>query len=83
MSDLVEREAAGYQYLNEKFEAIHITSVPMTDQEALEYFPIVAVWFNDTAPKYVMKRGFDEHDYKLIPYQYDAESKEVSRIEGT
>lgn len=77
----MNREAGGYQYLNEKFEEIHSTSVPMTDREALEYFSIVALWFTTTSPKYILKRDMNEYEYKMMPYTYDAETEEVTRIE--
>jgi hypothetical protein len=81
-ANLVEREAGAYEYLDEKFVVLHTTSVPMTDREALEYFPIVEQWFNEMTPKYITKRAVDGHEFKMLPYTYDADTGEVTPIEG-
>lgn len=75
----MEREAAGYQYRDANFNIIHTTSVPMTDKEALEYFSIVALWFNKP-PVYIEVRRFDTGKYKMLPFAYDAETREVTEL---
>jgi hypothetical protein len=82
-ANLVEREAAGYEYLSEKFESLHTTSVPMTDQEALEYFSLVHTWFPNSGVKYITRRAMGGTRYEMMPYTYDVETREVTRIEGT
>lgn len=78
----LEREAAGYQYRDSSFQIIHTTSVPMTDQEALEYCSIVDAWFLDVSPMYVEVRRLDSGHYKMLPYVYDAETREVAPLEA-
>lgn len=79
----MRREAGGYKYLNDKFEEIHLTSVPMTDREALEYFGIIDLWFQSTSPKYILRRPIEGSKYEMMPFQYDPETGKVTRIEGT
>lgn len=80
----VVREAGGYQYLDDRFRIIHTTSVHCNDEEALDYFRIVALMFpsdSDFHVKYIMRREMHETTYKMLPYQYDPETKEVTPIE--
>lgn len=76
------REAQSYQYLNDKFEVLTSTSIPLTDKEALEYFSIIQLqWWEDDVT-YITKRGFDPSDtYKMLPYRYDRDAKEVIPFE--
>lgn len=77
------RDAAGYQYLNDKFELLHTTSVPVNDQEALEYFSFIKTWFFEESPKYITRRELDSVDYKMMPYRYNDKTGKITRIEGT
>lgn len=80
----VKREAAGYQYMNDKFVIVHTTSVPMTDQEALEYFGIVQLMFTadpDLWVRYIMRRDIGEQTFKMMPFQYNKDVREVFPIE--
>ena len=74
-----EREAQSYAYLNDKFEPLHVTSVPITDREALEYFSFVQEWFYAENVKYINKQSWDG-DMKMLPFQYDRETREVTPI---
>jgi hypothetical protein len=79
----VKREALSYQYLDDKFVVIHITSVPMTDEEALEYFGLVDLMFPDEVhPKYITRKGLTESTWSMMPYIYDHEANEYDTIEG-
>jgi len=81
----VKREAGGYQYMDQRFRVIHTTSLPMTDDEALEYFGIVQLMFpaepDDFEVKYIMRREIHGTEYKMMPWQFDKETWEVSPIE--
>lgn len=79
---LVEREAGAYQYLTDKFEIIHTTSVPMTDDEALEYFSIVQLQYPTVTLQYITRRGMNEYKFAMMPFQYDKETGEVKPIAG-
>lgn len=76
------REAAAYRYRDASFNIIHTTSVPMTNQEALEYFSVVAVWF-DKPPTYVESREFDSSKFTMLPFVYDADTREVTKLENS
>lgn len=80
--EIPERDAGGYQYINDKFEVVHTTSVPMNDEEAFDYFRNVEQMnFNhETHVRYLTKRGLRDNDYKMLPFQYDSETKEVTPI---
>lgn len=80
--EIVQREAHGYEYYSGRFEPIHMTSVPMNDEEALDYFRIVdAMQFTeDVRVQYIYKRAWGENEYKMMPYQYNRETGEVIEI---
>lgn len=78
----VTREAGGYRYLDSSFQEITCTSVPMTDEEALEYFGIIQVQFpGDVDVRFIMRRPMHEGEYELMPYYYDKDKGEVYPIE--
>lgn len=79
----VQREALAYEYLGPDFVAVHVTSVPMTDDEALAYFGIVELMFGGPGPhvKYITRKALDSHEFKMMPWYFDAESWEVREIE--
>lgn len=76
------REAGGYQYLTDVFEVVHVTSSPLTDQQALDDFPMVNRWFEhqNVRVTYITRREMESSDYKMMPFQYDPETKEVNPI---
>lgn len=76
-----QREAAGYQYRDASFNVIHVTSIPATDEEAMDYCRIVAVWFNYKGDVYVEARRFGEGKHKMIPFVYNTETREVKSLE--
>lgn len=77
----VKREAGGYQYLTDLLVVAHTTSVPMTDEEAVEYFPVVQLMFtDDTVIQYITRREVLGHEYKMLPWQFDKEAWEVRPI---
>jgi hypothetical protein len=79
----VKREAAAYQYLTPDFVVAHTTSVPMTDVEALEYFSIVELMFpgDEQVVKYITRKAVDSNEFKMMPWQFDLETWEVSPID--
>lgn len=78
----VKREASAYQYLGPDFVPIHQTSVPMTDDEALEYFGIVELMFTGEGPHavYIMRKALDSAEFKMMPFRFDCVSWEVKEI---
>lgn len=78
----VTREAAAYQWLNDKFEVVHQSSVCVNDEEACDYFRIVQVWFINENMKYLMRKDFyGDGGFHMLPWQYDKETGAVTPIE--
>lgn len=78
------REAGGYRYLDENFHHVHTTSVPLSDEEALEYFKIVQLMYPadpDYKVKYIMRREINGSEYHMMPFYFDKEKWEVFPIE--
>lgn len=81
---IVKRERGAYQYLSDKFVVVHDTSVPMTDEEALEYFSVVQVWLADVPVVYITARELDGNDkFKMLPYKRDPETGKVVSLVTT
>lgn len=78
----VKREALAYQYLGPDFVPVHTTSVPMTDDEALQYFGIVELMFVGEGPHavYIMRKALDSMEFKMMPWTFDADKWEVEEI---
>ena len=78
----VKREAGGYEYLDDKLQPVHLTSVPMTDEEALEYFGIVQLMFptGEVNVTYITRREINGHEFKMMPWKFDKETWEVTPI---
>lgn len=76
------RDAHGYEYYSDKFEPLHMTSCPANDEEALDYFRIVDAFTYDREVRvtYIYKRAWGESEYKMMPYQYFRETKQVIPI---
>lgn len=72
------REAGGYEYRDEFFGLVLVTSVPRTDDEALEYFKVVQEWGEPAV--FILKREYEEFTYKPMPYKYDPDTKEVNPL---
>lgn len=78
----VTREAAAYQWLNDKFEVVHQSSVCVNDEEACDYFRIVQVWFINENVKYLMRKEmYGDGNFHMLPWQYDKETGAVTPIE--
>lgn len=76
----VKREARAYCYLDENYEELHTTSVPMTDEEALEYFRIVYIWYPDDPPKFIQHKPLDSDNFIPMPYFFEASAEAVIPI---
>lgn len=75
------RESQSYQYLDDKFQVVTYTSIPTTDEEALDHFRIIALQYNVDVT-YVTARGFGATDkYKMLPFKYDRVTGEVTPLE--
>lgn len=77
---IVKREAGAYEYLTEKLDVLHTTSVPMTDQEALEYFSFVQEWFPNEDVKFITRRELDGKTFEMMDFFWDRELKEARPI---
>ena len=83
-SHWVKREAGGYQYLDANLHHVHTSSVPLTDEEALEYFKIVQLMFPadpDLVVKYIKKRELNGAVYDMMPFYFDKDKWEVYPID--
>lgn len=80
------REAGGYQYLNDRFEPIHTTSVPLTDADALDYFYQVETMFQANnafgATGYITRRELKGTKYEMMPFKFDVEAGEIVPLRG-
>ena len=79
----VQREALAYQYLGPDFVPVHVTSVPMNDDEALEYFGIVELMFVGPGPhaRYIQRKALDSQKFEMMPWYFDNDKWEVRPIE--
>jgi hypothetical protein len=78
------REAQSYQYLTDKFEVLHHTSVPMNDVEALEYFGFVNTMYLNAVATYITVKRFGEGEkYQMLPYIYDHDREEAVPLENS
>ncbi|SRR6266540_2769144 len=80
-SERTLREAGAYQYMDEGMHPVHTTSAPCNDEEAADYFRIIAQWFPEKPAMYVLRRELDASNFKMIPFKF-VEGK-VVRIERT
>lgn len=78
----VKREAAAYRYLGPDFVPVHVTSVPMTDDEAIEYFGVVELMFVGPGPHavYIMRKDLGSNDFHMLPWKFNNETWEVEEI---
>lgn len=75
------REHAAYRYRNAALEIVWDTSVPLTDDEALEYFKKVASWSPPNDPAlYVEYRPFGEFIFVAMPYKWNPETREAEIV---
>lgn len=83
-NDVTGREAGAYQYLNDRFEVVLVTSVPRTDEFALRHFKNVQMMNEDENICYITRRAMHESEYKMMPFRFDrtlGEEGEVVPIE--
>lgn len=67
----VKRERAAYQWLDAMFTPLHTSSVPMDDEEALDYSKLVELWFPGRKVKYLWGKDLGSNDFKMLPYQIE------------
>jgi hypothetical protein len=56
----------GYRYTNWDFVEIHLTSVPQTDEAAIEYISQIEKWFPKSQVMFIEKRDAGQRDWRLI-----------------
>lgn len=69
---------AGYRYSDAMLHVVFHTSVPTSEEEAVEYIKTL----NDMGfpAMYVEKREPNSYEYKLLPTAYDAIKNEFRRV---
>lgn len=72
-------EPSNYVYMNERLETIWTTSVPICDDQAIDYFTQVAAMGPQFNPVYLRKRE-PNGTYKIIPFIYDRETDEAKEL---
>lgn len=65
------REAGGYQYLDENFQPVWLTSVPRTDEFALRHFKNIQLMHPEVNVTYILRRAMHETEYKMMPFRFD------------
>lgn len=79
--DRLIRTAGGYKYYDKSFREVHTTSVPINDEEALDYFGVVSVWFDELdQPRYLARRALDGSKFDMLPYEYNYMTGETQGI---
>ena len=72
------RQRASYRYRNDKLEVIHWTSVPKTDEEAIEYSSNI-LEFGKGRTRYIEYRDFGALEHtSLCEIAWDDEDKKES-----
>lgn len=62
------RERGGYEYYDAQLRYVHATSIPATDEEAVEYFATVAGWTPQV--RYVAGHPHTSLQYEFLPFTY-------------
>ncbi len=73
----VGREAVAYQYLDERLNVLWHSSVPKTDDQAIDYFTFVADIGPAFHPKYIAAKRPGSLRYDVLPVWYEEETDEV------
>jgi hypothetical protein len=71
------REAKAYQYLDERLTILWYSSVPQTDDEAIDYFTFVRDIGPKFHPKYIAVLRWDSRRYDVMEVWYEEETDEV------
>lgn len=69
--DVTGREAGGYQYLDENFQPVWTTSVPRTDEFALQHFKNIQMMHEDINVCYILRRPMHSNEYSMMPFRFD------------
>lgn len=64
-----EREAGAYQFLTDKLEVVHTSSVPTTDKQALLHLKLVQCWFPSERVQYITKRNMNGREFTMLPVE--------------
>lgn len=71
------READAYQYLDARLTVIWHTSIPWTDDEAIDYFTFVRNISPKFHPKYIAVKRPGAQRYDVLPVWYEEETDDV------
>ena len=67
----------GYIYMGAMFDDVWLTSAPITDEQALDYFATVNEMFPKAGIKHVKVRRTGETEYTILPFVFRKETNEV------
>lgn len=76
----VRWKPVSYTYYNEAFEAIHVTSAPLCDQQAIDEFTLVANYGAGFVPVYLGARHQGEAVATMLPVKYNKADDTVEEI---
>ena len=76
-TDPPSREAVAYQYLDDHLNILHHSSVPKTDDEAIDYFTFVADMGPLFHPKFIAAKRPGSLRYDVLQVWYEEETDEV------
>lgn len=65
------REAGGYQYLDDTFQPVWLTSVPRTDEFALRHFKNIQLMNPEVNVTYILRRPMHGTAYEMMPFRFD------------
>jgi len=72
-----EREAKAYQYLDPMLNVIWHSSVPLSDDDAIDYFTFVRDIGPQFHPKYIAVLRWDSLRYDVLQVWYEEETDDV------
>jgi hypothetical protein len=65
-----------YTYWSDKFELLELTSAPRCDDQAIDYFSMVAKHFKNSNPHFIQAKRPDG-TVETLPFRYNRETDEV------
>lgn len=65
-----------YEYYSGKVQVLHVTQVPLCDEEALDYFAKVSSWGNGYDPVWCSVKRPDQA-VEMLPFTFDAATGKV------
>lgn len=79
-------KALTFQYRNSQLDVLHVTSVPTSTDEAIDYFSLVTQWFPKDPSEYLYVEEWvpSEDDghfvWRMLPLKYNVKEDEVEDL---